>query len=196
MKKTAILALAAVLGLGAAVKAADPVKLPAPSKERGCDVMKAFEQRRSTREFSPRELSMQDLSDVLWAAAGINRPETGMRTNPTSRNRQEISLWVCTAKGNYAYDHKTHALIPLSETDVRPQPGDAPAVIVIGGPADFPPTEVDAGIVSQNISLLCAGAGLATVPRATMERETLQKALGLDEKTKLVLNHPVGYFVK
>ena len=55
---------------------------------------------------------------------------------------------------------------------------------------------MDAGIVSQNISLACAGLGLATVPRGTMDKASLAKKLRLKDSQVLLLNHPVGHFVK
>ena len=51
----------------------------------------------------------------------------------------------------------------------------------------------DGGMVSQNISLFCAGAGLATVPRGTMNKAKIAELLGLGENHILLLNHPVGH---
>ncbi|MDR2886185.1 MAG: SagB/ThcOx family dehydrogenase [Rikenellaceae bacterium] len=198
MRKTAknlslLLGLFAVLAAFPA-RAAEPVKLLKPNLERGKNIMQALSERRSTRSFDARELSKADLSDLLWAATGINRPD-GRRTNPTAINKQEIDVYVCTAQASYLYDYKQHQLVPLTDGDARPFP-KAPVNLVIVGATDFRFTDVDAGIVSQNISLFCSGAGLATVPRAGMDQAALKKALKLDESKKLVLNHPVGYFEK
>lgn len=171
------------------------VKLLEPNLKRGKNIMQALSERQSTRKFAAAELTIADLSDLLWAATGINRAESGKRTNPTAMNKQEIEVYVCMAAGNYRYDPKGHRLVPIGTGDVRPLPA-APVNLVIAGPADFRFTDVDAGIVSQNISLFCAGVGLATVPRAGMDHDALKAALKLPEGMKFVLNHPVGYFVK
>lgn len=96
------------------------IKLNAPDKDRGVSVMKAFEQRKSDREFANKELSLQDLSDLLWAANGVNRPESGKRTAPSAMNRQDIDVYVCRADGAYLYDAANSALKPVSPDDLRP----------------------------------------------------------------------------
>ncbi len=195
MKKPILLWVALSLaGMLSAQTALQPIVLDKPDLERGKTVMQALNERKSTREFAAKDLSQADLSDLLWAATGINRPD-GRRTNPTAMNKQEIEVYVCTARGSYFYDVKGHKLLPLTEGDARPL-DKAPVNLVIAGPVDFRFTDVDAGIVSQNISIFCAGVGLATVPRANMNHEALKKALKLDESKKLILNHPVGYFVQ
>ena len=180
------------------------IKLNPPDKARGSAVMKALTDRMSVREFDSKELSLQDLSDLLWAANGINRPD-GRRTAPTASNRQEIDVYAIRPEGAYYYDAQTHSLKPVAQGDFR--------TAVAGGPQDFVLTApislvividlekqgnqlmgaVDAGIVCQNINIFCAAVGLATVPRASMDQEELRKILKLSDKYLPVMNNPVGY---
>lgn len=186
------------------------IKLNAPDMERGLTIMKAFENRASATSFSPRELSLQDLSDLLWASNGINRPESGKRTAPTAVNAQDIDIYVLLRSGAYLYDHKTHTLKGIAAGDNRTLVSDrqtafadAPVMIVlvsdisrftVGDDArKLSWGAMDAGIVSQNVALFCAGAGLVTRPRASMDFEGLKKLLQLNSTRHLMLNNPVGY---
>lgn len=190
MKKSVL--FLALCGLYLTAGAIEPVKLNAPDRQRGLPVMQALDKRQSTREFADKRLSLQDLSDLVWAANGINRPESGKRTAPSAMNRQDVKVYVCTAEGSWLYNPQAGTLDPVSAGDVRPAP--APVCLVLVTDANETWSALDAGIVSQNISLFCSGAGLATYPRATMERETLAKALKLTGTQTLMLCHPVGYF--
>ena len=188
----------------------ESIKLNAPDKTRGSAVMKAFADRHSERNFSEEKLSLQDLSDLLWAACGINRPEKGMITAPSALNRQDIDVYVIMEEGTYLYDPKAHELKPVATGDFRPLIAagqdfakKAPVSLLVVselsrlGNADSEGTRLtgatDGGIVSQNISLFCAGCGLATVPRGSMDKDGLVKALNLSPTQLLVINHPVGY---
>ena len=189
------------------------IKLNTPSLKRGTTIMEAFSSRKSSREYSNKKLSNQDLSDLVWAAIGINRQESGLRTAPSWRNFQDIDLYVCFPEGVYFYNIKEHVLEPLIKGDFYPLiatnnqkfVNDAPLVLLLV--ADFsrivndntPPTVIsalDAGIVSQNISIFCAGMNMKTVPRGFMDKEALKKALKLKESQHIILNHPVGYDTK
>ena len=189
---------------------AGELKLNRPDLNRGVNVMKAFSDRHSAREFSTRELSLQDLSDLLWAANGVNRPEDGKRTAPSALNKQDVDIYVFLAKGVYLYDASKHVLKLVAEGDHR---------AVVAGRQDFvkqaPVSLVyvsdlsrfgmgldeqvklmgamDAGIVSQNVNLFCAGVGLSTVPRASMDQEALRKLLKLSDTQVPMMNNPVGY---
>lgn len=168
------------------------IQLLPPDKGRGETVMQAFAKRQSTREFDAKMLTLQDLSDLLWAANGINREESGKRTAPSAMNRQDVKVYVCMKEGSYLYNHKKHVLDPLTAGDVRP--ADAPVCLVLVTDSNATWSAMDAGIVSQNISIFSAGTGLATYPRATMDQDTLKKALKLDKSQTLMLCNPVGYF--
>lgn len=186
-----------------------PIKLPAPDMKRSCTLMKALSDRHSDRTFSGKELSLQDLSDLLWAANGINRKEKGMRTAPSALNKQDIDIYAVMKKGAYRYDAGKHELTPVAKGDFRQQVAggqdfvmEAPlSLVLVSDLAKFGNAgertrmmgAMDAGIVSQNINLFCAGAGLSTVPRATMDQATLRKTLNLSDMQVPMLNNPVGY---
>lgn len=192
-----------------AVGFAQTKQLPKPDLQRKTQtVMKMFDERRSVREYSLQMLSDQDLSDLLWAAQGVNR-EDGRLTSPTAMNRQEIRLYVFTAKEASLYDPKTHSLTQVAKGDHRAIVASgqnfakaAPVSLVMvadmekfgmkGEQAQWM-VGADAGIVTQNINLFCAAAGWATVTRGTMNKEAISKLLGLNENQIPVLNNPVGY---
>lgn len=205
MKK--ILLFVALVGICSGISAQElkTIQLNKPNTQRGLPVMQALEKRQSTREYADKALSLQDLSDLLWAANGINRPESGKRTAPSAMNKQEIDVYVCLPEGAYLYEAKTNSLKPVAKGDFRAAVGGgqafvakAPVCIVLvgnldafGGDASMP--AMDAGIVSQNISIFCAGTGLVTVPRASMDQAKLKSALKLKDSQRLFMNHPVGY---
>jgi SagB-type dehydrogenase family enzyme len=186
-----------------------PIKLNAPNKERGFPIMKALDNRHSEREFSKEKLSLQDLSDLLWAANGINRSD-GRRTAATARNNQDIDVYAIMEEGAYLYDAKAHELKPIAEGDHRPliadkqvSINDAPiSLLIVSDLSRFTGVDIesqkqwgalDAGIVSQNIMLFASGCGFVTVPRAFMKKDELKKVLKLSETQAPLLNNPVGY---
>ena len=210
MRKVQLLLVCLVLSVAAS--AADKVvKLPKPNLNRAGTVMKALSERQSTREYASKALSLADLSDLLWAANGINRPESGKRTAPSALNKQDVDVYVILPEGSYVYDAKNHKLNLVSEGDHRDAVAGgqtfvkaAPVSLVLVsdvslfGDAQKPQNQVvgamDVGIVSQNISLFCANAKLATVPRGSMDATQLKKVLKLKDSQIPMLNHPVGYF--
>jgi SagB-type dehydrogenase family enzyme len=187
----------------------EPVKLPAPRSDGGKPLMQALKERKSTRAFSSKELSLQQLSDLLWAANGINRPATGHRTAPSARNSQEIDIYVVMAKGAYIYNAKSNVLEPVVEGDLRAKMGrqqfvrEAPVVLVFvanydrfGNMAESDKAfyaATDTGYVSQNVYLYCASEGLATVVLGNIDRNGIAEALKLGANQKVVLTQPVGY---
>ena len=105
MRKVQLLLVCLVLSVAAS--AADKVvKLPKPNLNRAGTVMKALSERQSTREYASKALSLADLSDLLWAANGINRPESGKRTAPSALNKQDVDVYVILPEGSYVYDAK------------------------------------------------------------------------------------------
>lgn len=189
--------------------------LPQPQhSDNGMSLDEALRLRRSDRDFDPaRDLSAQQLSDLLWAAVGVNRPDEDKLTSPTALNKQEISVYVFSKSDVSLYDARKNSLTKVADGDhrmltatrggfVQDFVADAPVVLVIvadvakfEAPADMAALmgAVDAGIVSQNINLFCAAAGLATVTRATMDAQAISSLLGLAPGRIPVLNNPVGY---
>ena len=218
MKKTLAIISAVLLFAGCGQKDNSPkiqnlnedeIQLLAPDAKGGLSVMEALWQRRSDREYSAQDLSLKDLSNLLWAAAGVNRPEDGRRTNPTAINKQEILVYAFLPQGAYLYEHASHSLKKVAEGDRRDLVAgrqdfakEAPLSLVIvadlskyGERAEAMEflADADAGIVSQNINIYCAAFGLATVTRATMDHAAIAELLGLSALQKPVLNNPVGY---
>ncbi len=217
MNARAILtAVTAALLCGATVAVAQPnalkpVALKKPDTTRKATLMEALSKRMSTREFGAKKLSEQDLSDLLWAGNGVNRAATGGRTAPSARNVQDIDIYVITPEGAYLYDAKKNTLEPIAAGDHRaviaPQQAFVAAapvnLILVSDYGRFPDgandagttamAAMDAGMVSQNISLFCAAAGLVTVPRAMIDAEKTAAVLKLKSAQKILLNHPVGY---
>ena len=192
----------------AAAQALKPVQLPPPQKEGGRPLMQVLTDRKSTREFGPGTLSPQTLSNLLWAAFGINRPD-GRRTAPSAMNWQEVSIYVATPEGVYIYDAKANVLGPALAGDFRAATGtqsfvkDAAVNLVYvadlskTGGAVSPETEMytaaDVGFIAQNVYLYCASEGLATVVRASIDKPALAKTLNLQPQQKIILAQSVGY---
>jgi len=186
------------------------IKLLEPDKTLDASLMQALTDRASQREFADKQLSLEDLSSLLWAANGVNR-EDGKRTAPSAVNAQDVDIYVSMASGAYLYDAKQSQLTRITTEDLRSavcgkQPMEAPVFLVMvadisrypeGLASQRPLVEsfaaMDAGYVSQNICLYCSAAKLATVPRASMDKEALTKSLNLKDTQIPLLNNPVGY---
>ena len=186
------------------------IKLLEPDKTLDASLMQALTDRASQREFADKQLSLEDLSSLLWAANGVNR-EDGKRTAPSAVNAQDVDIYVSMVSGAYLYDAKQSQLTRITTEDLRSavcgkQPMEAPVFLVMvadisrypeGLASQRPLVEsfaaMDAGYVSQNICLYCSAAKLATVPRASMDKEALTKSLNLKDTQIPLLNNPVGY---
>jgi nitroreductase len=204
MKTT--LSFFACLLLGAALAPAQelkPISLPAPRTEGGMPLMQALKQRHSTREFSAQRLSLETLSNMLWAGFGINRAD-GHRTAPSAMNWQEIDIYVTTPEGAYLYDAKANALAPVAAGDLRAVAGTQPfvknAAVNLVYVADTARTHgntefigADAGFVAENVYLFCASEGLVTVVRASVDHAAVAKAFKLRAEQRVVLAQSVGY---
>ncbi len=174
--------------------------------------MQTLNQRKSVRSFSKSNLSQQQLSDLLWAAWGYNRPEQKMRTAPSARNTQEIDLYVALPSGVYLYEPSGHILKEISKKDVRPLTGSQDFV---GGAAlnlvyvadmtragkkegekitdaDLLWPHANTGFIAQNVYLYCASANLGTVVRGLIPKDKLAPALGLKDHQVIILAQTVG----
>lgn len=190
-------------------ESAKPLKLLAPQTDNGVALMQALKDRKSTRQFSPKELPLQVLSDMLWAASGISRPEFGLMTAPTAMNMQEIDIYVAKQDGLYLFDAKENTLIPVLSKDIRAITGkqpfvkDAPINLVFvadlskmsrlsSQDADFY-AATDTGFISENVYLFCASSGLVTVVRGLVDKSALARAMKLRPDQKIILAQTVGY---
>jgi len=126
---------------GAEGKKFEAIKLPMPQMDKGRALMQVLKNRQSLRNIAPDKLSLQELGNLLWAACGVNRPESGKRTAPTAVNWQEIDVYVALPEGLYLYDARGHTLTPVLDEDIRPLAGKqkfvqtAPVVLIYT--ADF-----------------------------------------------------------
>ena len=149
-----------------AAQAAQTMQLPAPDKAGGIPLMQALAERKSTKSFSDKAVSLQDLSNLLWAAWGTNRPD-GRRTAPTARNAQAVEVYVALDSGVWRYDGVKHLLEQALPGDLRAKVGGAPAVLLFAAPAEDKWAGMHIGSIYQNVGLYCASAKMACVVRAS-----------------------------
>ena len=207
MRNLPLIGLALLIATG--VSALEPVSLPAPRTGSGKPLMQALKERRTTREFSEKALSRQMLSDLLWAAFGVNRPEDGKRTAPSAWNHQEVDLYVFLQDGVYVYEAVEHRLRPVLEGDHRAMTSTddfgriAPVSIAyVADHSRTPKTPtwekpfyagIHTGFIGQNVYLYCASAGLGTVIHDSTADGALAKALGLRRDQQIILAQAIGY---
>lgn len=185
-----------------------PVPLPVPAMEGGMPLMQALKERKTTRQFTGAKLSPQTLSDLLWAANGVNRPAERKRTAPSAMNRQEIDIYVALEEGLFLYDAFANQLQPVLAEDLREATGKQDFVKIVPvnliyvakvstdstiAESDrifYPAT--DTGFISQNVYLYCASVGLGTVVRGMVDRPMLEKKMGLRPDQRIMLSQSVG----
>lgn len=210
--KVLLLFLALILSpLPGVAQVLEPVQLPRPQTEIGRPLMQALKDRKTTRDFSPEKLPAQVMSNLLWAAFGVNRPDSGKRTAPSAMDWQETDIYIATAEGLYVYDARRNELDPVLREDVRGLTGtqsfvkDAPVNLVYV--ADLARTggnsvdrdlfvAADTAFIAQNVYLFCASERLATVVRGSIDRPALSKALRLRPDQRIMLAQTVGYSKK
>jgi len=184
------------------------IKLPEPQLEIGIPIMQALKLRQSTRGFDSKQLPLQEISNILWAAFGINRPEKGGRTAPSARNWQEIDLYVFLKDGVYLYDAKENILTLTVKDDQREHSGvqpfvkDAPLNIIyiadmnrVSGKDEISNyfVAMDAGFIAQNVYLYCASQNLAVVVRGLLNNEKIAEILNLRPEQRVLLGQTIGY---
>ncbi|MEN6319964.1 MAG: nitroreductase family protein [Syntrophaceae bacterium] len=198
-----------------------PIQLLSPQLDGGRPLMQVLKDRKSWRLYTDEKIPLQVLSNMLWAASGINRPESGKRTAPSGANRQNIDIYVATADGAYFYNAKKNLLDPVLAEDIHSLSGSQfpPAFV----PADRVPrldkapvnliyvwdgskknkllsdqenlcyAFVNTGYISQNVYLYCASEGLATVVRSWFDKSALEKKMKLRPEQYAILVQSVGY---
>ncbi|MFM1941341.1 MAG: hypothetical protein RI897_323 [Verrucomicrobiota bacterium] len=183
--------------------------LPAPVREGGGSLMEALASRASTREFSGREVGWQELSNLLWAAFGVNREGEGKRTAPSAMDNREVEIWVLRSDGVYRFDADRQGLEVRGRGDIRGLSGgqdyvqQAPVSLVyVVDPARqrrVPEDQrvfyaaADTGFIAQNVYLYCASAGLGCVVHAISAGAPLREGLGIPADWQVVLGQCVGY---
>jgi len=185
------------------------IQLPPPQTEIGKPLMQALKLRHSSRDFDIKPLPLQEISNLLWAANGINRPEDRKRTAPSAMNWQEIDIYAVMENGTYLYHAKSNRLLLITEKDVREATGkqsfvkEAPLNLVYiadeqrmtraNDEDSVRWSSADAGFIAQNVYLYCASQGFAVVVRGMIDRETLSKELNLKDSQKIIFSQTVGY---
>ncbi len=206
-KKTGLRALLLIFLMQVTVHAQDIV-LPPPQKTIGLPLMEAINKRKSTRDYSDKEISEQVLSDLLWAAYGFNRPQQKMRTVPSAYNIQNMNLYVARADGLYLYDAQSHSLQLIVNEDIRAKCGTQSFVSTVpvnlvyvadlsmmsaAGDRGHFYSDVHAGFIAQNVYLFCASFNLGTVVRDLIDRDAVKIAMKLEADQEIILAQSVGY---
>lgn len=186
----------------------ETIPLPTAEKKGGMPVMEAFQLRKTQRSFSSKELTSQQLSNLLWAAYGINRPD-GFRTVPAAKNWYEYDIYVLKSDGWFLYEATKHALLKMGNEDLRVYGGTqdfvkaAPVILVYV--AEFERmtnttdelrkffSAVDVGYISQNVYLYCASEGLATIILGQVDKVKVREVLKLKPTQQVMLSQPVAY---
>ncbi|MFA5100286.1 MAG: SagB/ThcOx family dehydrogenase [Candidatus Omnitrophota bacterium] len=212
MKKATIgfsvcLCLIVCIAFAFAAEQAKSVTLPAPKTEGGMPLMQALKQRHSARDYSQKELSLQTLSDLLWAGFGITRAD-GRRTAPSAANVQEIDIYIAKADGLFRYNAQSNALELIVAEDIREATGSQPfvrsAAVNLIYVADYSKkgrfgtqkdswAAMDTGFIAENVYLFCTSEGLSTVARGLFNPELLSKAMKLRADQKIILTQSIGY---
>ncbi len=217
MKKKILNVVCIVVLFGLTMPAgSQDIVLPAPDRTGGKPLMQALNERQSTRTFTEGEISEQQLSELLWAAWGINRPADKKRTAPSARNMQEVDVYVSMQSGLYLYSAETHTLKQIHNRDIRSLCGTqdfvatAPLNLIyvadmgkLGKNEGDEITESDllwpyanTGFIAQNVYLYCASANLGCVVRGMVPKAKLAPEMGLRTNQVIILAHTIGVPVK
>ena len=186
--------------------------LPVPDKTGGKPLMQALSERQSVRTFTKDNLSQEQLSGLLWAGWGINRPADKKRTAPSSRNVQEIDVYVALPSGLYLYVAESHILKQIHNRDIRAVTGTQD--FVAGAPlnliyvadlgkmdkkegdvikeSDLLSSYANTGFIAQNVYLYCASANLGCVIRGMVPKDKLAPEMGLRSNQVIILSQTIG----
>ena len=189
--------------------AAQEQKLPAPQKTGGATLREALEKRCTSRIFTGKEISAQQISNLLYAACGINRKDDGKLTIPTARNVQDLTVYAATRQGIFRYDPAKNALILIRKGDFRDQMGMQKKMFVNSalvlfyvsnlGKYDFGSKEdrlvfavSHAGYATQDVCLVCAAEGLGNVVIHSFNKTKAPELLKLGKDDRVIMAHLVG----
>jgi nitroreductase len=188
------------------------IVLPAPDKTGGKPLMQALSERQTIRTYTADNLTQQQLSELLWAGWGINRPADKKRTAPSSTNAQEIDVYVAMQSGLYLYDAENNILKQIHNRDIRALcgtqdfVGTAPVNLVyvsdmgkrkkkegdVITDTDLLSSWANTGFIAQNVYLYCASANLGCVIRAMVPRDKLAPEMGLRSNQRIILSQTIG----
>jgi SagB-type dehydrogenase family enzyme len=193
------------------------IALKQPNTNGGVPLMRAMQDRVSTRQFASENLTLEDLSGILWSAYGINR-EAGGRTVPSAFGIYPLKIYVVMANGIYQYQPEKNELTPIVQGDYRQYTGDDMSPYAATAPlnllfyADFSKYKtgnagldtflagvgdrfvaVNTGTCIQDVYLYCASEGLKTVAHGTVDEAKMKELLQLDDQHKFVIAQTIGY---
>jgi nitroreductase len=214
MKKMILTSLALV-SISLSLIAQD-ITLPAPDRKGGKPLMQTLNERQTTRTFTEDNLTQQQLSDLLWAAWGINRADQKKRTAPSAMNYQEMDVYVSLPGGLYLYVAETNSLKMINNKDLRKTTGTQSyvnnAALNLVFVADMSKVGKKEGVkiddsdlfmsysnaafMAQNVYLYCASANLGTVIRGSIPKEKLATEMGLRSNQIIILAQTVGVVKK
>lgn len=209
MKKASLVCVAALIAFSVSAQELQPVKLLPPQPDKGKSLMQSLQDRHSTREFADKELSLQELSNLLWAADGVNRPDQKKRTAPSAMNWQDADVYVFLKEGVYLYDAFEMKLIPVVSGDKRSLAGTqafvaaAPVnLVIVSDYAKMGRTKEEdkaafaagsAAFIGENVYLFCAAFDMNCVLRASIDKEAISKALNLRPDQHAVYGITIGF---
>ena len=204
MKKLLCGIIAGVCVLGTVNAAEDEIKLPTPNLKNNVTLKTALEKRKTSRTFGNKALSELDISNLLWAAYGQNRPN-GKRTVPVARGIYAVEMYVALSDGVYKHELADNVLKKVSSKDMRgasdgrKMGAKAPVVLVMVADKDAfngkgdQYIAMEAGAIMQNIYLYCAAYNLNTVVCGSFKPADWAKELQLPANKYVILTQVVGY---
>ena len=184
---------------------AETVALPAPAKTGGMPLMQALAERKTIRDYKPGELDAATLSEILYAANGVNRPD-GKRTIPTAMNTQDLEVYVALPGAAYHYDAKANKLVRIDAGDFRAElitrkdlAANSACILVYAADttknrsAETKYSAIHVGEASQDVYLYAASKGLGTVSLGMYDEAAVRKVFKLDAKMNVILAQAVGF---
>jgi nitroreductase len=210
MEKRLFGALLLILGIITPIWSgtAKEINLPARPAKSNVDIVAALEQRRTTREYSPARLSLDDLAAILWAANGVNRPD-GKRTAPSAHGRQYIDIYVAADPGGYLYDAPAHKLVEVTGQDIKGRLArqghvakSSHVLVLVADLSKVPGSSEDtqlawahstAGTIAENVYLMAAARGVGTGIVAGIKAYDIRQALNLAKDAVPLYVMPLGY---
>lgn len=186
-------------------------KLPAPKKKSKVSLEKTLNLRRSSKEgFSKKKLKEKQISQILWAARGVNRPN-GKLTSPSAMACYSVSVYVATSKGTFLYVPENHSLLSISDRDIRKGIGTqryvktASVILMFVAdfsklPETFPMTRkisfvsAEAGAIGENVYLQCAALKLGTCFVASVDKKFVKTTLEFEKDIEPLFIMPIGHF--
>ena len=213
MKQYLVILAAAILALPCFAQESKPatidtkaaeVVLPAPAKTGGMPLMQALAERKTIRDYKPAELDAVTISEILYAANGVNRPD-GKRTIPTAMNTQDLEVYIALPNAAYHYDAKANKLVKIDDGDFRAElitrkdlANNSACILVYAADTTknrTPETKFSAihvGEASQDVYLYAASKGLGTVSLGMYDEKAVRKVFKLEDKMNVILAQAVG----